>query len=251
MPENAVAITIDDGYRDFKNAFAVFREFGIPATVYLVANFLDRKEWLWWNQIEYAIAHCARHADVQIAGKLFHIQPSSGALDEHTFIAVCETLKTLPNRERIESIQSVLRQLAVQIPAHLPEKWAPLTWDEVRQLARENVEFGAHTKTHPILSSISDADELKDEILGSKMRLEEELGRPVLHFCYPNGRNADIGPRALEVAREARFCTAVTTEPGMNRLSSATDRLQLKRLAASPDYPVDYFAELLAGVRSS
>src|SRR6185369_4283470 len=55
MPENACAVTIDDGYRDFfEVAYPLFREFGIPATVYLVTEFLDGKLWLWTDQVRYA-----------------------------------------------------------------------------------------------------------------------------------------------------------------------------------------------------
>src|SRR5260370_27746941 len=46
LPQNALAITVDDGYRDFYQvAYPVFREHAIPATVYLVSEFLDRKLW--------------------------------------------------------------------------------------------------------------------------------------------------------------------------------------------------------------
>src|SRR5690242_2534713 len=46
-PDNALAVTVDDGYRDFYQvAYPVFCEFGIPATVYLVSDFVDGREWL-------------------------------------------------------------------------------------------------------------------------------------------------------------------------------------------------------------
>jgi hypothetical protein len=48
----------------------------------------------------------------------------------------------------------------------------------------------------PDLSALADPEELREEIAGSKARIESELDRPVLHFCYPNGKMRDIGPAA-------------------------------------------------------
>jgi len=51
----------------------------------------------------------------------------------------------------------------------------------------DNFEIGAHTLTHPNLRLL-DERELKKEIYGSKIRLEDIVGRPVNMFCYPGGR---------------------------------------------------------------
>src|SRR5712692_5284941 len=52
LPHNSIAITVDDGYRDFYlHAYPVLRRHSIPATVFLVTDFLDRRGWLWWDQL--------------------------------------------------------------------------------------------------------------------------------------------------------------------------------------------------------
>jgi len=253
LPDHAVAITVDDGYRNFlTNGYPCFREFEIPATVFLVSDFLDRKTWLWWNQIEYAFEYTTnRVVDLQLGAKSLTL--TLGRPDERQQQAHCiaESLTNVTNCERLERTRHIFDVLGVDIPAEPPPAWEALHWEEVRQLASGNVEFGAHTKTHPILSSIGEEASLREEIQTSKLRVEQELGRPVVHFCYPNGRQADIGPEVLRITRESGFQTAVTTEPGMNQLGSGTDPFQLKRLGVDPDYPVSYFDELLAGVRLS
>ena len=114
-------------------------------------------------------------------------------------------------------------------------------------MSREGVEFGAHTKTHPILSCIQ-PEEQREEIEGSKRRLEEELGRSVVHFCYPNGRRSDFNDVTLRLLTEFDFRSATTAEPGMNQRRA--DPLALRRLGAGPVLTREYFRELLAGVRS-
>src|ERR1039458_7776570 len=58
LPAKALAVTVDDGYRDFfEVAYPVFREFGIPATVFVVTRFLDGGYWLWGDRVKYAFRH--------------------------------------------------------------------------------------------------------------------------------------------------------------------------------------------------
>src|SRR5262245_19983082 len=250
LPPNPVAITVDDGYRDFLEAHRVFWNYEIPTTMYLVSDFLDRKLWLWFDQLKYALQTTRQQSlTVQIAQN----QPLSLSLmsEEDRLLArvkISEQLKNLENSQRIAICQEIRKLLRVEIPSHPPDEFAPLEWDEVRLLKSKGVEFGAHTKTHPILSRIKDPSVLHEEIQGSKHRLEVELGEPTIHFCYPNGRRMDINAETLTVVGDCGFQSAVTTERGMN--SRKTEPFLLRRLGVEPSISLQYFAELLAGVRA-
>lgn len=67
--------------------------------------------------------------------------------------------------------------------------------------------IGAHTSSHPHLSQLSEEDQRR-EIEGSKIDLEQLLGKPVCHFAYPHG---DYDERTLHLMKELGFETAVTT----------------------------------------
>jgi peptidoglycan/xylan/chitin deacetylase (PgdA/CDA1 family) len=250
LPPNSVAITVDDGYRDFlTGGYPVFRSFDIPSTIFLVSDFLDGKAWLWWNVVDYALEHTRRKSltletlDGLAHNFVFDLTVPRGAAHQK----ICDLLITLANDERLRLLASIVELLEVELPAQPPLKHAPLAWNEVRQLAGDNVEVGAHTKTHPILSRISDRQTLYEEIAIPKSRIEQELGQPVIHFCYPNGRSEDFSEAAVELVRAARFQTGVTTEGGIN--FPGAPLLMLKRLGADPNTPLPYFSELLAGVR--
>jgi peptidoglycan/xylan/chitin deacetylase (PgdA/CDA1 family) len=73
-----------------------------------------------------------------------------------------------------------------------------MKWQEVRQLAKQGVEFGGHSKSHPIFSRINNEAELREEIEGCERRIEAELGQPVLHFSYPNGKEEDLPLSAID-----------------------------------------------------
>src|SRR6266404_6472556 len=135
--------------------------------------------------------------------------------------------------------------MEVDLPAQLPPEWQPLTWDEVRRLQRQGVEFGAHTVTHPILTQLEDQAAIHAEISVSKQRVEAELGAPVLHFCYPNGKREDIGIAALEAVRRCGFLTSSTTIPGLN---FDANPLLLRRFTIDPSKPRAEFSALLSGL---
>ena len=61
---------------------------------------------------------------------------------------------------------------------------ACLTWEEVRELRAEGVQFGSHTVNHPELYKIA-WPEIETEVSRSKESIEQELGEEVSSFGYP------------------------------------------------------------------
>src|SRR5215510_5827891 len=59
-----------------------------------------------------------------------------------------------------------------------------MTWDELRELKSQGVQFGSHTVTHPQLKD-RPLEAVKYELEVSKAHLEEHLGEPIDAFCYP------------------------------------------------------------------
>ena len=249
LPPYALAVTVDDGYSDFQEAgYPVFAEYGIPVTVFLVTDFLDGKSWLWFDRVVYAFGQ-AKVSDASIempGGNVLHFKLDSAASCRAAGRRLADLAVALSPANRRELVGELPRLLKAEMPQQAPPEYGPLSWDAVRLLAASGVEFGAHTKTHPILSALTDPEELREEIAGSKARIEAELDRPVLHFCYPNGKMRDIGPAAEEAVRAAGMRTAVTAEPGLNQIDQ--DAFLLRRIGADPSHQEMYFARSLAGL---
>jgi peptidoglycan/xylan/chitin deacetylase (PgdA/CDA1 family) len=102
--------------------------------------------------------------------------------------------------------------------------WLPgermMTANELEAMARSGIELGAHTVTHPDLSSLP-FDECLSEIESSRDRVEAITGTRPHTFAYPFGH---YGPAAMNAVRDAGFSAAVTC---INRGSWAP--LELKR----------------------
>jgi peptidoglycan/xylan/chitin deacetylase (PgdA/CDA1 family) len=79
-----------------------------------------------------------------------------------------------------------------------------MTEAELMDLRATGVEIGAHTVSHPDLSTLSYDDAL-EELAGSKGQLESVLGEPVEVAAYPYGRaNAET----IRACRDAGFVAA-------------------------------------------
>lgn len=85
-------------------------------------------------------------------------------------------------------------------------------------------EIGAHTSTHPRLTRISEV-RAREEISGSRQKLEDLFGRPVRHFCYPYGDHDD---RVVNWVGEAGYATACLSSGGL--VTPNADPLRLNRL---------------------
>jgi peptidoglycan/xylan/chitin deacetylase (PgdA/CDA1 family) len=94
---------------------------------------------------------------------------------------------------------------------------------ELRELG-PLVEIGAHTRSHPALTSLDD-EAAREEIAGSRRDLESALGRPVTLFAYPYGAYDE---RVRRLVEEAGFEGACTVAHGRN--PAGTPPLELRRL---------------------
>lgn len=104
-------------------------------------------------------------------------------------------------------------------------------------------EIGSHTKTHPRLTQIP-VSQAREEIFGSKKKLEDTFGMTVGHFCYPYG---DWSPAVRDLVQEAGYKSACTTKFGVN--TSETDPFALKRITVR--YPSRNLQNLGVWLRSS
>jgi peptidoglycan/xylan/chitin deacetylase (PgdA/CDA1 family) len=241
-------VTVDDGYRDFhETGYPIFAEYGIPVTVYLVTDFVDGKLWLWFDRV----VHAFRQATISAAcvplpdGKMFECKLESDASRRAAGQRLADLAVSWSDEDRRKLAGDLSYLLQTEDRRHAPPEYQPMSWAAVRTLAASGVEFGAHTKTHPILSALADPQQLREEITGSKARIEAELNRPVLHFCYPNGMMRDIGPAAAAAVREAGLRTAVTAEPGLNHHHS--DAFLLRRIPVDPSQGDWDYRRLLTG----
>ncbi len=98
-----------------------------------------------------------------------------------------------------------------------------MDWDEIKELSKNNIEFAAHSRTHPDLTKLN-TDKAAREIVESKLVIEERLGVEVTDFAYPYG-NYNLPVKQLT---EKHFRTACSTRLG--KVQAGDDLFSLKRV---------------------
>ena len=224
VPPRAVAITFDDGYRDnYVNAFPVLKALGLPASIFLATGGVGAKTPLWHDRVFNALRQTIREK-MTIEDTGYSLRTVSEkcaalwALREHL-------RKYASSLERDSRIQRILSELNVS--GEDDDGSEILCWAEIEEMARHRISFGAHTVTHPILTSIPLA-EAEEEIRLSKETIEQKLNVPVRLFAYPNGSRRDFNEPIKSALRDAGFLCAVTILWGTN--DSGTDPFELRRM---------------------
>jgi peptidoglycan/xylan/chitin deacetylase (PgdA/CDA1 family) len=99
-----------------------------------------------------------------------------------------------------------------------------LTRQQLRELAGLGFEIGCHSMSHPHLNDLN-PEQLRYEVAGAKLALEEITGRSVEHFSCPGGR---WNRRVVETAKAAGYRSLATSRASAN--SSQTDPFSLGRV---------------------
>jgi peptidoglycan/xylan/chitin deacetylase (PgdA/CDA1 family) len=133
-------------------------------------------------------------------------------------------LRSLSDVERHNCLGEILRYLGSGKECH--RKSTMLSWEQVRFMSANGIEFGGHTVTHPFMSKLT-AQQALWEVSECKRRIDEEVQVPTSVFAYPNGREEDFAASNKELLRTAGYQAAVTTIWGMNHQS--TDPMELRR----------------------
>jgi peptidoglycan/xylan/chitin deacetylase (PgdA/CDA1 family) len=94
-------------------------------------------------------------------------------------------------------------------PINTPERSRRIaTAEQIQQMPREWISCGAHTLTHPRLSTVDEA-RAKHEICESRRQLESLLGYTIGSFSFPFG---DYDENVVRWCREAGYERAFTTQ---------------------------------------
>ncbi len=242
LDRRAVAITFDDGYaNNLHQAKPLLEQYNLPATVFVTTGYLGCERGnasgnapapareFWWDELAQLLLQpgklpdrliLADHSQRWDLGTAAEYSPAAYQRDRHQrawqalpgsrlhfYHLIWQWLQPLDHGDR----QAALDQIAgwCGIVPQLRPSHRPLTTAELVDLARGPlIEIGAHTITHPQLSTQTPTVQ-QSEIQRSKADLETLLQRPITSFSYPFGDRTDTTGQLAQAAGLSCACTTV------------------------------------------
>jgi len=246
LPSYAALITFDDGYLDnYTFAYPILRGHNFPALIFLTTEHIGTDLPFYWDMAAYCFHHTKRD-QITFPDGTMGAWSNQEQLDRVSKKWI-ELMKTLPQAEKIEYVQRLPMALNVSVPAGFFKKLM-MDWDQVREMQRAGIEFGAHTMHHPILTRIS-LDEVRAEVEGSKSRIEKELGQPALSFAYPNGQSSDLNDEIESIVANTGIRAAFTLLNGPSSQDEVKrDPFAIRRIFISYKHSLPEYTALLSPI---
>lgn len=152
------AITFDDGFKDiYENAWPILKREKIPFVIYLTTGMPDGTACIWWEQM------------------------ARMGLSLEEFETTMEEIYASPKN----MVEIFLSKLQVEPNSGLTKELS-LSWAQIKEMVNGGYcTIGSHTVSHAGLNRLP-LEQVRDELLQSKQRIEQMLDVEIKHFSYPH-----------------------------------------------------------------
>lgn len=246
LPPRSALVTFDDGYRNnLTNAAPLLERYGVPALINVATAYIGADRPLWTDELVYRILWWPRPMLPLPDGPPRALPDDAGQrlTLAHDVRGWCKQIADTKRRAYLDR----LREEAMPVPGGEDdeERFAFMTWDEVRTLRRRGFDIGSHTVDHPILSRL-EPQEIVAQLRDSRLRIEHEIGEPCRCIAYPSGRSIDVSPEVYEAAAAAGYRLGFMQTP--RRRGSPSPLLTVNRVSVGEPLSPDAFHSRLSGV---
>lgn len=209
-----LALTVDDGYAEcFSEMKPLLLRHAIPCIFFVTTDLLDNRTMFYRNKVSLCV-HQIESVDelawTELRGKLERISER----ELPTRASLIEWLLSLhPPHER--AIDETCQALGIDVDGYLQEHRPYLTTEEIRGLVRDGFTIGAHSKSHALLSALSE-DQIEEEIVDSCRRVVALTGAKRVPFAFPYSAEG-IRPSFLERLTSKHDFIGLLFDKGLSR----------------------------------
>lgn len=231
LPKNPVMITFDDGYRSCHDvALPILRAVGVRATFFISTAYISERRLYWWEQIALLLSQ----SKVKRATLTYPKPVDLDVADPKSRNVLTAIIKDTAQLDLVRFLDELSRALKVDWTPETERDYADgliMTWDQIRALARAGMDVESHTRRHRVLQTLA-PEQLSDELTGSRVELEAQLGRPVRALAYPVGRKIP-DPHIRKAITDAGYKVGMTNASGVNRFwpGKRIDPYDVRRLS--------------------
>lgn len=252
IPPRSVVLTFDDGFADnFSFAYPYLKKYKIPATIFLVTDCIDKRRYIWIQELYCLINTCGAENVIEALKSLLdsskndrltnrpasNTNPRQGIEKFMTY--------AVEKKERDEILTKLFRAFGISRKKISLENNIFLNWRQVKQMRRSGIHFGNHGESHTSLSAIPLDEQLK-EIANSKKMIVDKINTDFVPFSYPFGQANDFTPATKEMIESTGHSCIVTSMPTLNNAQTSPYELGRIPIQNIPVYQLAF--ELEKGV---
>ena len=210
-----VAITFDDGYLDnYKVAYPILQSHGVSAMFFLATSYVGSNVVPWWDRIAYIVKKSKR-------SKLRLRYPESREFDinELGILETCRSVLKLYRSAKTTDPDRFERELVQEcesVPPSQDSQQLFMNWDQAREMQAGGMEFGSHTHSHTILTTLS-PEAQREEFRLSREIMEREMGRAIDVMAYPVGSPHAFSQDSIAGLKATGYRAAFSHYGGFNR----------------------------------
>jgi len=229
-PDNAVAITFDDGFRNnVTEAQPILEKYQVPATFYVSPGIINTNIMFWVDSIE----DCINNAKVsQITLNLDSRKKYNLENDKQKIKALIEIksyCKGSTSAEKDRVILDLIDETLWMPKVSSSKNYEKMSWNELQTLASNKLfTIGGHSLYHDILSSFEKEKKLRLDIQLSIQLLEYNLNAPVIHYAYPEGQESHYNQAVIDILSDMGVVCSPSAIDGVN--NGEYDLFNLRRI---------------------
>ena len=245
LPPYTAVITLEDGLRSQAAVAAhLLQKYRLPATMFLTTAFIGTQQLgLWTDRLDWLVqsAH-ASSVDFDFDGDARSLALRS-VRDRIIASDLLRTyLKKLPQRQREENMARLAQKVGGTHATQAYERDGYLSWEELRRLRSGLMDFGSHTHTRALMSTLSPA-EAHFELAESRRLIQTELDCACELFSYPSDSSA--GARDKDLLKNLGFKAALSRRGGFNAPRTDVYNLRRSHVFRCPDF--NFFLAKMSG----
>jgi len=218
------ALTFDDGFIDaYRNVFPVLKHFGLTATFFIMGNPTFKEEPRWLDKFYFLIDNSTVNKfDFQWREFLLkNAKPQS----RESLLPLMLLLRASSTKEQNEILAELENTLAVHSDWSKLNGSLYISKENILEMSRSGMSFGAHTMTHPDLAKIN-LEEAREEITTSAKLTKQLIGAEFMPFAYPFGGGATFNKKIINILIKNNVACACTSNIGTNSVDTPTFELR-------------------------
>ncbi len=245
MVDDTVAITIDDGWvSTLTDAAPVLAKFRLPATLYVTTYYAEREAdvfnvavlyMLWKTRLD----EVSLHTGHQGLDDVYRICGNALTVGTRWIEFANANLSWQQRQALLVDLARALELDPAEVLA--PDRFRILAPDQIRTLSGAGVDIQLHTHRHTLPDSSYEA--MEQEVLQNQMLLEQWIGKPCKHFCYPSGAYTIQQSDWLACMG---LSSSTTCDPGTNPVGTHPHRL--RRILDRDNWSALEFEAALSGL---